>query len=101
MRRYQMPPWLVVLLSLLPLLPFFAAWRLWKRVSGKSDELTLHITRDACVFAFCASFWLFICIDLFRSGGVLRDFVWERKSLHGAMGAMWVLGYGLSWWRYR
>ena len=101
MRHLDVPFWWRIPLALTPLLPLIAALRVQKQALAKSDELARHIARDAFAFAFYALFGLFVCVDLLRNGGVVPDFVWRAKWLHGAMGVSLLLGFVWSGWRYR
>lgn len=100
MENWAVPLWLRIPLALSPLLPLVAL-ALTSRTRVKSDELDLHIHREAVTFAFYGLFVILICVELLIRGRVLAGFVWTVETLITAMLLVLGLGYVWIWRRYR
>ena len=99
--HYEIEPWLRVVLSLVPVLPFAVIARLHWRAVQRGDELTRHIARETYVIALYALLAVFIAVDLLKAGGVLVDFTWKTKTLFNAMVSAMAGAHGWTTWRYR
>ncbi len=87
--------WIVGLLPLVPTI--LAGWAIL-RFFERMDELARKQLTEALAFAFTASALLVLTVGFLETAGLDRLSVWW---IWVGMGSMWLVGSGITWFRYR